>query len=179
MSRVGKKPVSVPQGVTVQLKDGNIEVKGPKGVLSWRHPEQIEVRLEDGTVVCEMKDRGAKALYGLTRAYIQNMVTGVTDGYVKEMKIVGTGYKVSVSGKTVVLNVGYSHPVELEIPEGISVEVTSKKGDEFKISGIDKQKVGQFAATIRRVRPPEPYKGKGIRYKDEYVRTKTSKKVGA
>jgi len=179
MSRIGKAAVKIPAKVEVKIDRRKVTVKGPKGTLSWEHPDAIGVEVKDGTVVCTRTSDEDAALHGTTRALINNMVTGVSAGFRREMLIVGTGYRAKVEGGKLVLNVGYSHPVELDIPKGLEVGDVSKKGDEFAISGADKQLVGSFAALVRRVRPPEPYKGKGIRYKTEHVRTKQGKKVGA
>ena len=179
MSRIGRAPVKIPEQVEVKLDRRKVDVKGPRGSLSWEHPECISVEVKDGEVLCSREKDIDAPLHGTTRAIINNMVVGVSEGFRRNLKIVGTGYRAKLDGSKLVLSVGYSHPVELEIPKGVEVLDMNKKGDEFSIFGIDKQKVGAFAALIRRVRPPEPYKGKGVRYKDENVRTKQGKKVGA
>lgn len=179
MLRIGKAPVKLPDKVEVKISSRVVTVKGPNGTLSWEHPACIEVEVKDGEVVCTRSRDEDAALHGTTRALINNMVTGVSAGFGEVMQVVGTGYRAKVEGNKLVLNVGYSHPVELEIPKGVEVKDVSKKGDEFTIFGADKQIVGEFAALVRRQRPPEPYKGKGVRYKKEHVRTKQGKKVGA
>lgn len=179
MSRIGKAPVRIPAKVEVKVDRRKVTVKGPKGTLTWEHPEVIGVEVKDGCVVCTRSRDDDAALHGTTRALINNMVAGVSTGFRREMQIVGTGFRAKVESGKLVLTVGFSHPVELDIPKGIDVGDVSKKGDEFAISGSDKQLVGSFAALVRRVRPPEPYKGKGIRFKNEHVKTKQGKKVGA
>ena len=174
MSRVGNRPIALANGVTVTQKEGGLEVKGPKGTLFERIPEQIGVEVAEGEVKLVRPDdaKASRALHGLARALTQNMVTGVTEGFSKELQIIGVGYRADASGKTLNLNVGYSHPVAMPVPEGLSVSVQE---DIIKVEGADRQKVGQFAAEIRKTRPPEPYKGKGIRYVDEHVRRKVGK----
>ncbi len=175
MSRIGKAPIDLPAGVEVSYGDNVVEVKGPKGSLSQDLDPRIGVSVEDGvlTVSREGDERDARALHGLSRALIANMVVGVSAGYSKELQAVGVGYRGALKGKTLELQVGYSHPVLIEAPDGITFEVPEPT--KFIITGIDKQLVGQVAANIRAVRPPEPYKGKGIRYVDEYVRRKAGK----
>jgi large subunit ribosomal protein L6 len=175
MSRIGKAPIGLPAGVDVSYDDNTVVVKGPKGTLSQDLDPRISVAIDDGvlTVTRENDEREARALHGLSRALIANMVIGVSDGYSKELQAVGVGYRGALKGKTLELQVGYSHPVVIEAPDGITFEVPEPT--RFIISGIDKQLVGQVAANIRAVRPPEPYKGKGIRYVDEYVRRKAGK----
>ncbi len=175
MSRIGKAPIDLPAGVEVSYGDNVVEVKGPKGSLSQDLDPRISVSVEDGvlTVSREGDERDARALHGLSRALIANMVVGVSAGYSKELQAVGVGYRGALKGKTLELQVGYSHPVLIEAPDGITFEVPEPT--KFIITGIDKQLVGQVAANIRAVRPPEPYKGKGIRYVDEYVRRKAGK----
>lgn len=179
MSRIGKAPVIIPDKVEVKISGRTVTVKGPKGTLHWEHPAFITVEIKDHTVLCSRARDDDAAMHGTTRALINNMVRGVSVGFQKAMQIVGTGFKATVEGKKLVLNVGYSHKVELVIPEGIQILDMSKKSDEFTVFGPDKRLVGWFADQIRRVRPPEVYKGKGIRYKAEHVRTKQGKKVGA
>jgi large subunit ribosomal protein L6 len=176
MSRIGKKPIGIPSGVTVNLNGGNIVVKGPKGTLNQKISETVKVELDDKEIRIFPIGEGRKhgAFQGMTRALVANMVTGVSDGFKKTMSLVGVGYRVSLEGKKLVFNVGYSHPIEFPLPEGISAEV-GDKGANFSIIGADKQLVGQTCATIRGFRPPEPYKGKGIRYVDEVVRQKAGK----
>jgi len=175
MSRVGKQPISIPDGVTVSVSGETVSVKGPKGQLSERVPAEISVAVDGGQVqVTRPDDRTTtRALHGLTRALVANMVTGVTSEFSKELEIQGIGYRAESKGKTLVLNVGYSHPVEMPVPEGLKVSVD--RNVIVKIEGASRQQVGQFAANIRSVRPPEPYKGKGIRYLDEQVRRKVGK----
>lgn len=180
MSRIGKAPIAIPDKVEVKLSGGTCTVKGPKGTLSWTAPEDIEVKVEGKVLKCirpeGKNDLGAK--HGLARAMINNMIVGVTEGFKKDLTLVGVGYRAKVEGKNLVLNVGYSNPKEIAIPEGLKVEV-SKKQDELSITGIDKQLLGEWCAVVRRIRPPEPYKGKGIRYTNEVVKTKQGKRVGA
>ncbi|NLW40364.1 MAG: 50S ribosomal protein L6 [Tissierellia bacterium] len=176
MSRIGLKPIDIPNGVEVKLGEGNsIEVKGPKGVLSDKLSPEMEIKIEDNQIFVNRPsdDKKHKSLHGLTRTLIANMVEGVTNGYSKKLEIHGTGYRAQKQGKKLILNLGFSHPVELEDPEGIEVEVPSP--NQIIVKGIDKQKVGNYAAVIRAYRKPEPYKGKGIRYADEYVRRKVGK----
>lgn len=176
MSRIGKAPIPVPQGVKVDIKSGTVDVKGPKGSLSQTfHPEMI-IGLDDDvlTVSRPTDSREHRSLHGLTRALLNNMVTGVSDGFAKVLMIEGVGYRSEMDGKNLVLHVGYSHPVTFVPDEGISFEV-EERGRKVTVSGIDKQLVGEIAARIRKTRPPEPYKGKGIRYENEYVRRKAGK----
>ena len=176
MSRVGRLPVEVPSGVDIKIDGSHVKIKGPKGELEFAFSPMIEISFQDGEVVVKRPSdtRELRSLHGTTRALIQNMVTGVKDGFQKELQLVGVGYRAVLQGKNLVLNVGFSHPVEIEPPPGITFEVGDRSQQVF-ISGIDKQVVGQISAVIRKVRPPEPYKGKGIRYKDEYVRRKAGK----
>jgi large subunit ribosomal protein L6 len=176
MSRVGKNPVAIPGGVEVQVRDRLVTVKGPKGQLSWRHPEKIKVKVEGGKAVAERPDdlKPTRALHGLTRNLIQNMVLGVSQGYSKVLDLVGVGYRAQVQGDKVVFNIGYSQPVEYRLPEGIKAEV-DKKQVQLTVSGIDKQKVGQVAAEMKAIRPPDSYKGKGIRYSGERLKLKAGK----
>ncbi len=175
MSRIGKKPITVPSGVTVTMSGNTVAVKGPKGELTRTLPAEMNVTIEDGTVtVARPSDIGRhRALHGLTRTLINNMVEGVTAGFSKSLEIRGVGYKAEVTATGARLVVGYSHPVDYTAPEGITISVESATS--VKIEGIDKEKVGQVAAEIRHVRPPEPYKGKGIRYVGEHVRRKAGK----
>ncbi len=175
MSRIGKQPIPIPSGVSVDVREGAVQVKGPKGQLSQLIPQRIAMDVADGRVSFRRPDdrKPTRALHGLARALVANMVQGVTEGFAKQLEIHGVGWRGEVSGKTLKLSVGYSHPVEMAIPNGIQISV--EKNTELKVEGIDKQAVGQFAAEVRRVRPPEPYKGKGIRYADEYVRRKVGK----
>ena len=175
MSRIGRMPIAVPAGVTVDIAENNkVTVKGPKGTLERILPGEMKIELKDGQIeVTRPNDlKKMKSLHGLTRTLINNMVVGVTDGYKKTLEVNGVGYRASKSGKTLTLNLGYSHPVEMTDPEGIESAVD---GNKIIISGIDKERVGQFAAEIRDKRRPEPYKGKGIKYADEVIRRKVGK----
>ncbi len=175
MSRIGKLPIPLPSGVTVKLNAGAVEVKGPKGTLSKNLPERIAVEIGDDAISLKRPDdsKQSRSLHGLARAITANLVTGVTEGFRKQLDIQGVGYRASVSGNTLNLLLGYSHPVDMEIPKGLSVAVEG--GTRLVVEGIDKELVGQFAANIRGKRPPEPYKGKGVRYADEQVRRKVGK----
>jgi large subunit ribosomal protein L6 len=176
MSRIGRLPISLPAGVTVTVEEGNVvRVKGPKGELKESINPDIKVNIEDAvlTVTRPTDEKKHRALHGLSRALIANMVTGVTQGYEKTLEIVGVGYKAAKNGKKLVLNMGFSHPVEIEEPTGIAFDVPAP--NTIVVKGIDKQHVGEIAAEIRDVRPPEPYKGKGIRYRNEVVRRKVGK----
>jgi len=177
MSRIGRKPVAVPDAVTVTIAPGDITVKGPKGELNQFYSQDMTVSQEDGTIlVARPTDRGEhRALHGLTRSLIANMVEGVTDGFEKRLEIQGVGYRAALKGKNLELALGFSHPVPIEAPDGIEFEVPQPT--EIIIRGIDKQLVGQVAADIRKRRPPEPYKGKGIRYKGEQVLRKVGKRA--
>ena len=177
MSRIGRKPVTVPDGVTVDIKPGMVSVKGPKGELSQALSPDMKVTQSDGTLTVDRPtDRGEhRALHGLTRSLIANMVTGVTDGYEKRLEIQGVGYRAWLQGKALELSVGYSHPVSVSAPDGIDFEVPVPT--QVVVRGIDKQLVGEIAARIRRTRPPEPYKGKGVRYAGEHVRRKVGKRA--
>ena len=176
MSRVGRLPVVVPSGVDVNIEGSQVKVKGPKGEMAFTFSPQIEISLKENEILVNRPSdaREMRSLHGTTRALIQNMVTGVTEGFQKELQLVGVGYRANMEGNNLVLNVGYSHPVVVEPPQGITFDV-GERNQQIFISGIDKQVVGQIAADIRKVRPPEPYKGKGIRYKDEYIRRKAGK----
>jgi large subunit ribosomal protein L6 len=177
MSRIGRKPVAVPDAVTVTIAPGNIAVKGPKGELTQTYSQDMTVSQEDGTIlVARPTDRGEhRALHGLTRSLIANMVEGVTDGFEKRLEIQGVGYRAALKGKNLELALGFSHPVPIEAPDGIEFEVPQPT--EIIVRGIDKQLVGQVAADIRKRRPPEPYKGKGIRYRGEQVLRKVGKRA--
>jgi len=179
MSRIGKKPIDIPPGVDVKLADNKITVKGPKGTLERQlHPE-INVDIEGASIsVTRPSDQKKhRALHGLTRTLVSNMVEGVTKGFEKQLELVGVGYRAAMQGNKLVLNVGYSHPVEMVPDKGLSVEVGQKQ-NLIIISGYDKEVVGQFAAKVRAVREPEPYKGKGIKYSDEKIRRKAGKAGG-
>jgi large subunit ribosomal protein L6 len=177
MSRIGKKPVEVPDGVTIDAGVGMVKVKGPKGELSQQVSSEMKIEQDAGVLtVARPTDRGEhRALHGLTRSLIANMVEGVTDGFEKRLEIQGVGYRARLQGKALELSVGYSHPVAISAPDGIEFEVPQPT--QIIVRGIDKQLVGEMAARIRRVRPPEPYKGKGIRYAGEQVRRKVGKRA--
>jgi large subunit ribosomal protein L6 len=177
MSRIGRKPVDVPEAVTVTIAPGNIVVKGPKGELVQTFSQDMTVSQEENTIlVTRPTDRGPhRALHGLTRSLIANMVEGVTDGFEKRLEIQGVGYRAALKGKNLELALGFSHPVSIEAPDGIEFEVP--QATEIIVRGIDKQLVGQVAADIRKRRPPEPYKGKGIRYRNEQVLRKVGKRA--
>ncbi len=175
MSRIGRMPVAIPSGVTVEIAEGNkVTVKGPKGTLVRELPKEMEIKMEDGHVTVSRPNdlKRMKSLHGLTRTLIQNMVVGVSEGYTKTLEVNGVGYRAQKSGKKLTLSLGYSHPVEMEDPEGIETKVD---GNKIVVSGISKEKVGQYAAEIREKRKPEPYKGKGIKYADEVIRRKVGK----
>ena len=175
MSRIGKLPIPVPSGVTATIEGQSITIAGPKGTLSLNVAEPITVKQEDGTlIVSRPNDEGpAKALHGLTRTLVSNMVTGVTDGYTKTLELVGTGYRVAAKGQDLEFALGYSHSITVKAPEGISFAVETPT--KFSVVGIDKQLVGETAANIRKLRKPEPYKGKGVRYENEVIRRKAGK----
>jgi large subunit ribosomal protein L6 len=175
MSRIGKVPIPIPQGVELKQAGSTVEVKGPKGSLSHTIPEGVSIQVEDGEIHVKRKTdaKRVRSLHGLSRTLIANMVTGVTEGFAKGLEIVGIGYRANVQGRNLQLSLGYSHPVIYPIPKGIEVEV--EKQNKITIKGIDKQQVGQVAAEIRSFRKPEPYKGKGIRYVGEQVRRKAGK----
>ena len=177
MSRIGRKPVPVPDAVTVEIGEGNVAVKGPKGELRQDFSPEMKIEQEDGTVtVARPTDRGEhRALHGLTRSLIANMVEGVTDGFEKRLEIQGVGYRAALKGTDLELQVGYSHPVTIKPRTGVTFEVPQPT--RVIVKGIDKQLVGEVAANIRKQRPPEPYKGKGIRYEGEYVRRKVGKRA--
>jgi large subunit ribosomal protein L6 len=177
MSRIGRKPIQIPDGVTVEIKPGLVSVKGPRGELSQGVSSDMSVTQSNGTLtVARPSDRGEhRALHGLTRSLIANMVQGVTDGFEKRLEIQGVGYRARLQGKALELSVGYSHPVAVSAPEGIEFEVPVPT--QVVVRGIDKHLVGETAARIRRSRPPEPYKGKGVRYVGEHVRRKVGKRA--
>jgi large subunit ribosomal protein L6 len=177
MSRIGNKPIEIPEGVTVDVSPGRVSVKGPKGELSQQVSTQMQVETSNGTLTVKRPtDRGEhRALHGLTRSLIANMVEGVTQGFEKRLEIQGVGYRARLQGKALELSVGYSHTVSVAAPDGIEFEVPQPT--QVVVRGIDKQVVGEIAARIRRVRPPEPYKGKGIRYAGEHVRRKVGKRA--
>tara|TARA_B100002019_G_scaffold286028_1_gene295862 strand:- start:311 stop:841 length:531 start_codon:yes stop_codon:yes gene_type:complete len=175
MSRLGKIPVAIPSGVEVTLTDGVLMVKGPNATLSRPVKSDVDIKVEGSEVILTPGESdAAKALWGTYAAHLRNMITGVTEGFTKVLEIEGVGYRAEVKGKEIVLNVGFSHPVNLEIPEGISAEVQKS---EITLKGSDKEALGQFAANVRKVKKPEPYKGKGIRYQGEYIIRKQGKKA--
>ena len=179
MSRIGKMPIAIPSGVDVQIDGSTITVKGPKGELSQEISELMQISIEDGvlTVSRPNDEKEARSLHGLTRTLINNMVVGVTEGYSKKLELVGVGYRAALKGSDLEIALGYSHPVVVKAVEGITFECPSQT--EIVVKGIDKQKVGQVTADIRRWRPPEPYKGKGIRYEGEHIRRKLGKAAAA
>ncbi len=175
MSRIGNRIIKVPENVTVTMNDNIVEVKGPKGTLEQVMLNGITMKQEENAITLERKSEEFKANHGTMNALITNMIKGVTDGYEKALEIVGVGYRFNVQGKKLVINAGYSHPVEMEVVDGLTV--TADGNNKIVIKGIDKVKVGEFAANVRKVRPPEPYKGKGIRYENEHIRRKEGKKA--
>ena len=175
MSRIGNRIITVPAGVTVEENDGIVTVKGPKGELKQAMLKGITMKIDGTEITLERKSEAYKAMHGTMNSLLNNMITGVTNGYERGLEIIGVGYRFNVQGKKLTINAGYSHPVNMEVPEGLTVEANGTT--EITIKGIDKVKVGEFAANVRKVRPPEPYKGKGIRYKDEHVRRKEGKKA--
>ena len=175
MSRIGNRELSVPENVTVTVEGNVVTVKGPKGELSTKINENLNVEVKEGKLTVTRANDNFKNYHGTANANIKNMIIGVTEGYKKELEILGVGYRFQQKGSNLVVNAGYSHPVEVEVPAGLKIEVPSNT--ELTISGIDKCLVGEFAANVRKIRQPEPYKGKGIRYKDEHVRRKEGKKA--
>ena len=177
MSRIGKRPIEVPAGVTVSLDPGRVMVNGPLGTLQQHVPQRMKIEQDNGSIkVTRPTERGDdRALHGLTRTLIANMVEGVTRGFEKRLELQGVGYRATLQGADLRLDVGFSHPVVMKAPQGITFEVPTPT--EIVVKGVDKQQVGQTAAEVRRVRPPEPYKGKGIRYRGEYVRRKVGKRA--
>ncbi len=176
MSRIGKMPIAIPAGVTVDVAENNkVTVKGPKGTLERVMAPEMEIKVDDGQITVSRPNdlKRNKSLHGLTRTLINNMVTGVTDGYEKKLEVNGVGYRAAKQGKKLVLNLGYSHPVEMEDPEGVETVVEGQ--NVIFVKGIDKEKIGQYAAEIRDKRRPEPYKGKGIKYAEEHIRRKVGK----
>ena len=176
MSRIGKKPVALPKGVSAQISGQSIEVKGPKGTRSFTATDDVTITMEEGTVkvIPRGTSKRARQQWGMTRSMVENLVVGVTDGFKKELEIQGVGFRAAMAGNVLKLSLGYSHEVNFDVPKGITV--TTPKPTEIIIEGIDQQEVGQVAANIREWRRPEPYKGKGIRYKDEYIFRKEGKK---
>jgi len=177
MSRIGKQPIAIPAKVKVEIKGQQVFIEGPKGKLNWQLPRRTSLKVQEGKVLVSRQgdDAEAKALHGLSRALVNNMVRGVTDGFVKKLEIQGVGFKASVQGKNVNLSLGYSHPITYAIPE--QIKVTVEENTKLTIEGPDRQVVGQVAAEIRGFYPPEPYKGKGVRYSDERVIRKEGKTV--
>lgn len=180
MSRVGKEPIPIPSGAKVEIKGDQVTVTGPKGTLQRTIHSEMTAQVVDGvlTVTRPSDQKTHRALHGLTRALLNNMVQGVTEGYSRELQIIGVGYKAVMQGKTLIMNLGHSHPIVVSPPDGITIE-TFPKENKLIISGIDKELVGQMAANIRSFRKPEPYKGKGVRYAGEHVRSKAGKTAGA
>jgi len=178
MSRIGKKPIKLPSGVSFQIKGGVIEVKGPKGTLKMKAVDEIAIEMKDNTIFFTPKkeDLKSKALWGLTRTLVSNMIDGVVKGFEKRLEINGVGFKARVEGKKLILDVGLSHSVDIDAPEGIEFKVEKNV---IIVTGIDKELVGQISAEIRRVKPPEPYKGKGIKYATEIIKKKLGKKAAA
>ena len=176
MSRIAKSPISIPQGVKVNLQGQSITVEGPKGRLERNIHQEVELKLDENvlTFISRSKTKKSSALAGTTRALVNNMMLGVTNGFEKKLKLIGVGYRAELQGKTLNLTLGFSHPISFEVPDAISIETPSQT--EIVVKGIDKQKVGQIAANIRAYRPPEPYKGKGVRYADEVIMMKEVKK---
>ena len=175
MSRIGKQPIQIPESVTVTIDDDTVTVKGPKGELSQDIHREVTVTIEEKNIIVSRKnEKGSAALWGLMRALIANMVRGVTEGYQKDLEIEGVGYRATLEGDTLVLNLGFSHPINFSVPKDVTVSV---EGNAIKVSGIKKQEVGQVAANIRSFRKPEPYKGKGIHYLGEHIRRKAGKKA--
>jgi large subunit ribosomal protein L6 len=178
MSRIGKAPITVPKGVTVDLKGNDVKVKGPKGELTRTIRPEIEIKMEEDKLVLTKKndDRLSRSLHGLSRTLVANMVKGVSDGFEKTLEMTGVGYRAQMEGTKLVMALGYSHPIEIEPPKGLAIAVG--KGNVITVTGIDKQAVGDLASAIRETRPPEVYKGKGVRYKGEVIRRKAGKAAG-
>jgi large subunit ribosomal protein L6 len=181
MSRIGRSPVAIPSGVTVKVDGGNVSVKGPKGTLEMKHRPEVAIDVEEKQLVVKRltgsSDRNGRAFHGLTRALIQNMVIGVTEGYEKKLEINGVGYNCKEQGNKLEFNLGFAHTVSVDVPKGIEIELRNPTN--IAIRGCDKQVVGELAARIRKLRPPEPYKGKGIKYADEIIRRKAGKAFGS
>ena len=179
MSRIGNRILTIPSGVEVNVEGNTITVKGPKGTLNYTFRNNVEVKVEDGKIAVTRKDdtKVSKQLHGTTNSNINNMLIGVSEGFKKELEINGVGYRFQLQGNKLVVTAGYSHTVEMVAPEGVKMEMPEKSQTELIISGYDKQAVSEFAANIREIRKPEPYKGKGIKYKDEHIRRKEGKKA--
>ena len=177
MSRIGRKSILIPDGVEVKIEENIVKIKGPKGELSLKVTPEIKIEIVDNKIsfIPKIKNKQTNSFWGLTRTLVSNMVKGVTEGFEKKLEIKGVGFKANIEGENLVLNVGYSHPVKIKIPEGLKISVEKNI---INVSGIDKELVGQVAANIRKVKKPEPYKGKGIRYLGEVVKKKVGKKVG-
>lgn len=177
MSRIGKKSVAIPSGVTITVTNSTVTVKGPKGELHYTHNPEVRVVIDGSTLTVEVaqENERSRAFHGLARQLISNMIIGVSAGFTKRLEIIGVGYKAAVQGRKLVLNLGHSHPIDFAIPDGIEITPDEKNKNILNVSGIDKQKVGQVSSVIRGFRPPEPYKGKGVRYTDEFVRRKAGK----
>ncbi|MBD9098874.1 50S ribosomal protein L6 [bacterium] len=175
MSRIGNRKIEVPEGVTVKVENDIVTVTGPKGSLSQKMLKGISLEQEENTITLTRVNDAAKAMHGTMNALLHNMILGVTKGYEKGLEIIGVGYRFNVAGNKLTINAGYSHPVVMDVPEGLTVEAPSNT--EIVVKGIDKVLVGEFAANVRKVRKPEPYKGKGIRYKDEHIQRKEGKKA--
>jgi large subunit ribosomal protein L6 len=175
MSRIGNKPVAIPSGVSVEQVDGELRVKGPKGVLAAPVPPSVNIEVDGGVARFARGDdrKPSRAYHGLARATLANMVRGVTEGFTRELQIEGVGYRAEASGKKLTLSLGFSHPVVMDVPEGLSVALEGQ--NKIRVTGVDREQVGQFASEIRGLRPPEPYKGKGVRYADERIRRKVGK----
>lgn len=181
MSRIGKKPIPIPAGVEIKIQDGTVHVKGPKGTLTFAPHGLMEIKMAEGAVTVSRKSNGIldRSLHGLTRSLIANMIEGVTKGFSRKLEIQGVGYRAQISGNKLDLSLGFSHPVQFQAPAGIQFEMDKEKKNIITVSGIDKMLVGQTAAKLRGLRPPEPYKGKGIRYFGEKVRRKAGKAATA
>ena|SRR5215831_19145330 len=181
MSRIGKKPIQIPKGVDIKVADNTVNVKGPKGQLSTPLPDGVTARVDNGSLLVERKDDDHRALHGLVRALVANSVKGVTEGFTRQLDVVGVGYKVELKGKTLMFSLGYSHPIEFPIPAGMEVKLDRlprtipQYQTTISITGSDKQRVGQFAADMRGLRQPDAYKGKGVRYSDESLKLKPGK----
>ena len=177
MSRIGNRELNIPDNVTIEVNETKVTVKGPKGELTHEFPSSLTVEVNDGKVTTKRDSdiKRSREMHGTTNALIKNMIEGVSNGFSKSLEIIGVGYSFNVKGNTLVVKAGYSHPVEVKIPEGLTVEGVSNT--EINVKGISKELVGEFAANVRKIRKPEPYKGKGIRYKGEYIRRKEGKKA--
>jgi len=177
MSRIGKQPIAIPAKVKVEVKGQKVQVEGPKGKLAWELPTRTGVKVDGANIVVSRQgdDARAKALHGLSRALLNNMVKGVSDGFSKKLEISGVGFKAAVTGKTITMNLGYSHPINYNIPD--QIKVTVEENTKITVEGPDKQAVGKVAAELRSYYPPEPYKGKGVKYSDEHVKRKEGKTV--